>query len=124
MISKLVRPPGTTSGEPVSAGVIYISDATGNKTWCILVDARKVGAEGPFIVIEQVDAAGNRVAAAPAMEIDLGVELLTNFAAAATPTDKTLKLRETKGCDESGNEAYCLVLRSKWYATAIGTDFD
>jgi hypothetical protein len=30
-----------------------------------------------------------------------------------------IKLRETVGCDEEGEPAYCMMLRSEWYATPL-----
>ena len=100
-----------------------ICDAGSDNTWVIRQDATPLAESGPVIVIEKVDSNGDVVAAAPRFEIDLGSVLLQDFAAAATPTSKTIGLRETKGCDESGGEAYCLTLRSQWYATALGEDF-
>lgn len=100
-----------------------ICDAGSDNTWLIRQDAAPLADTGPVIVIEKVDSAGVVVPTAPRLIIDLGSELLQDFAAATEPTSKTIELRETKGCDENGGDAYCLTLRSQWYATALGSDF-
>lgn len=123
MITKLAKSPGTTSGEAIASGVVYVTDATGNNIWRIIIDTVPLAESGPKMVIEKVDSTDTVIATAPRLVLDLGTNLLQDFAAAADPTDKTIELRETKGCDESGTACYALVLRSKFYYTPIGSDF-
>lgn len=113
----------TTPGSGALKRQEIICDAGSGNTWVIRQDATPLAETGPVIVIEKVDSSGNVVAAAPKLVLDLGSTLLQDFAAATEPTSNIIKLRETKGCNESGGEAYCLTLRSQWYSTPLGEDF-
>ena len=113
----------TSAGTSVKTADVLLCDAGSGNTWRIRRDATPLAETGPVIVIEKVDSSGNVIAAAPKLVLDLGSTLLQNFAAATTPTSKTIELRETKGCNEAGGEAYCLTLRSQWYSTPLGEDF-
>ena len=125
-LGKISAKSDTQPGDGLLAAMALLADAGGGQTWVVELSAKPETGTGPVIMISKrasAAAGGGLVPGAVSVEIDIGLDLLAAFAAAASPTDKAIKLRETKGCDESGNAVYCLTLRSKWYAAALGTDF-
>ena len=78
----------------------------------------KRDASAKELVLEVVDPTGAVVATAGRIVI-----ALTN-PALAPANYQELAIRETKGCNDAGDTVYCMVLRTKWYDTAVLPDQD
>jgi hypothetical protein len=71
--------------------------------------------EGKAIVGKVVDAAGADVSTWGSITLELGKNPGGTPTNPGTTMGLEIKLRETKGCDDSGNTKYCMMLRSVWY---------
>ena len=114
--------PNVTAKQDSNAGpagrkqIAVIADASSNNTWLIELEA-----EAKRLSLRKVDSSGTLIATTPSVEIDLND--IAALASSTELTDRVLKLRETKGCDESGDPVYFFALRTKFYSTPLGTDF-
>lgn len=84
---------------------------------------------GNFVIIERdadnkkfhirvIDSTGAEVGSWGSVSLVLGQDPGTTPANPGTTMGLEIKLRETKGCNDAGDPAYCMMLRSEWYATA------
>ncbi len=76
-------------------------------------NARLVGGQDGKIVLEVVDdTTGVINSVVGSLEI-----------AVADLLGKRITARETIGCNEAGDPQYCVMLRSPWYSSPVGSDF-
>lgn len=73
----------------------------------------KRDADSQELVVEVVDPTGDVVATAGRIVIAL------ENPAQAPVGYQEVALRETKGCDDSGNTVYAMFLRTKWYSAPV-----
>lgn len=106
----------SNAGPSARKQLALIADASSNNTWVIELDA-----ENRRLLLFKANSSGSIITTAASVEIYL--QDLDDFAAAALPTDKAITLRETQGCDADGNAVYFFTLRSKFYSTPFGSDF-
>lgn len=70
-----------------------------------------------------LDSTGAEVSAWGSIELVLGKDPGTTPASPGTTMGKTIKFRETQGCDpETGAAKYCIMPRSEWYDTPLTSD--
>lgn len=87
-----------------------------------IVKAR-LDATNKQIVLEVVDdSTGAVVTTYGSVTLKLGADPGTTPANSGIAMGKELEIRETKGCDDAGDPAYCMMLRSEWYATPLTSD--
>jgi hypothetical protein len=65
---------------------------------------------------------GTPVTAWGKISLKLGKNPGTYPSSPGTTMGLEIKLRETIGCDEEGEPAYCIMLRSEWYPVSLTTD--
>lgn len=87
-----------------------------------IVKAR-LDATNKQIILEVVDdATGAAVTTYGTVTLKLGADPGTTPASPEYAMGQEIAFRETKGCDDAGDPAYCMMLRSPWYATALTSD--
>ncbi len=83
----------------------------------------KAGFDGPNkqFVLQMVDAAtGAIVASWGNVTLELGQVPMGTPDDPGTTMGKTIKLRETRGCDPTtGADRFCMMPRSEWYTTPL-----
>lgn len=76
-------------------------------------------ADNNQILAQVTDAAGTVVTAWGTVKLTLGKDPGTVPTQPGHSMGMAIEFRETLGCDAEGAPAYCMMLRSAWYSTAL-----